>query len=309
MSSARQSGVPQEHARGDVLSASAPAKLNLSLEILGRRPDGYHELVSLVAFADVGDRLCLRPHHRREVSLAVTGRFAQAIAGDNLVLRAARRFLEANPDAGGGHFLLDKRLPVAAGLGGGSSDAAAAVRLLAKANAAAGPESEALGAIAPALSRLGADIPVCLHARAAWMTGTGERVSALGALPDVYAVLANPGVALATRDVFAALGAPPLPADRGSPADLPSAFATLDSLITCLNRRPNDLEPPARARAPVIAGVLEALAAVPGSLLARLSGSGATCFALFGTWEAAEAAASRLTEERPQWWIAPARLS
>lgn len=335
--------------QGRAISDFAPAKLNLTLEILGRRPDGYHELVSLVAFADVGDRLCLRTHEGREVSLEVTGPFAAAIDGDNLVLRAARCFLDAHPNAHGGHFLLHKRLPVAAGVGGGSSDAAAAVRLLARANAVEPLAVEALrgadglAVLMPALSRLGADIPVCLEARAAWMTGIGEHLtplkriqtsgprfseklrveseswsgrpdsvgsnSAPSALPELHAVLVNPGVPLATRDVFTALRAPALPDDTAAPVDMPPAFGTLDDLITYLDRHPNDLEPPASRLAPVIGEVLDALAAARGCCIARLSGSGPTCFGLFGTWDEAEAAASTLTHAHPRWWIAPARLA
>jgi len=342
--------------QGGVLCEFAPAKLNLTLEILGRRPDGYHELVSLVAFADVGDRLCLRPHEGREVSLEVTGPFAAEIDGDNLVLRAARCFLDAHPDAHGGHFRLDKCLPVAAGVGGGSSDAAAAVRLLARINAVEALAVEALavealqgadglGVLMPALSRLGADISVCLEARAAWMTGIGEHLtplkriptnrtrfseklrfeseswsgrpdsvgsnSAPSALPELHAVLVNPGVPLATRDVFNALRAPALPddTDAAAPVDMPPAFGTLDDLITYLDRHPNDLAPPASRLAPVIGEVLEALAAARGCRTARLSGSGPTCFGLFGTWDEAEAAASRIAQAHPRWWIAPARLA
>lgn len=299
-----------EDAQGAALTALAPAKLNLTLEIRGRRSDCYHELVSLVAFADVGDRLSLEPRDWREVSLQPTGPFAAALDGENLVLRAARAFLDAYPDARGGRFVLDKRLPVAAGLGGGSSDAAAAVRLLARASASAGfPERADLDGLAPALSRLGADIPVCLIARAAWMTGIGERVAPLAAMPDAHAVLVNPGIPLTTRDVFAALKAPPLPDNDTQPVELPSGFPDLESLIGFLRERRNDLEPPARARAPVIAELLAALAGMPGCLLARLSGSGPTCFGLFGTSQAANAAARELSQRKPNWWIAPATLA
>jgi len=297
-------------APADPLVDLAAAKVNLTLEICGRRSDGYHEIVSLVAFADVSDRLALAPHHARDVGLDVFGPFAIALDGENLVLRAARAFLDAFPETRGGRFALDKRLPVAAGVGGGSADAAAAVRLLARANALAGCAERAdLDALTPALSRLGADIPVCMWARASWMTGIGERVTPLSAIPDAHAVLVNPGVPLPTRDVFGALDAPAL-ADRQAPVPaLPGAFDDLDSLVSFLNERRNDLEPPARALAPVIGEVLNTLAAAPGCLIARLSGSGPTCFGLFATPDAAQAAASRLTDGHPQWWIAPARLS
>ncbi len=290
------------------LRDAAPAKLNLTLEILGRRADGYHELASLVAFADAGDVLLLHPHAGADVSIEASGPFADAIDGENLVLRAARCFLQANREAQGGHFCLEKRLPVASGVGGGSSDAAAGLRLLARANAPEQPAAEVLRPLIPALSRLGADIAVCLHARAAWMTGIGERVAPLPALPEAYAVLANPGVALATRAVFAALGTPPA-AGRAAPAPLPPAFAVLGDLVGYMRARSNDLEPPARAIAPVIAQALDALAAAPGCRIARLSGSGATCFGIFETRAQAEAAARAIARSHPDWWIAPARLS
>ncbi len=292
------------------LRSFAPAKLNLTLEITGRRRDGYHELVSLVAFADIGDCVCLRPRAGRDVSLEVMGPFAHAIDGDNLVLRAARCFLDAYPDAHGGHFRLDKRLPVAAGVGGGSSDAAAAVRLLAQANAVdALRGADGIAALTTALSRLGADIPVCLEARAAWMTGIGENVTPLGALPELHSVLVNPGVPLATRDVFSGLRAAALPDEIEPVTDMPPAFGTLEVLITYLDGHLNDLEPPARALAPVVGEVLDALAAAHGCRIARLSGSGPTCFGLFGTWDEADAAASTLAHTHPHWWIASARLA
>ena len=225
------------------LSDLAPAKVNLSLEILGRRADGYHELASLVAFADAGDTLHLSPATDRDITLATTGPFASAIDGDNLILRAARLFLDHAPQACGGHFVLDKRLPVASGIGGGSSDAAAAIRLMARANAWGAPDCRA--ALIPALSRLGADIPVCLDPRAAWMQGIGERIAPLETCPALPAVLVNPGIPLATRDVFAALNAPAL-VESGTRVDTPRRFASADELVGFLRGHPNDLERPAR---------------------------------------------------------------
>jgi len=301
-------GQGDQGARSDMIRDFAPAKVNLSLEISGRRPDGYHELISLVAFADVGDTLSFRPGGTRQVTLEADGPFATSIEGDNLILRAARVFLEHAPDARGGHFILDKQLPVAAGIGGGSSDAAAAVRLLARANGlAVGPSWRQR--LVPALSRLGADIPVCLEARAAWMRGIGEHLTPLDAMPVVPAVLVNPGVPLPTGDVFAALGAPPLGDAPPSPSGTPRAFADAARLTDFLAARPNDLERPARILAPAIGEVLEALQAAPGCVLARLSGSGPTCFGIFGHVEAASEAACALARAQPGWWIAPAQLS
>ncbi len=292
------------------LTTVAPAKLNLSLEVVGRRADGYHELVSLVAFASSGDRLTLRSSTQSDISLDVSGRFATAIDGDNLVLRAARLFLETLDGARGGHFHLEKRLPVAAGLGGGSADAAAAVRLLAYANASdERMAAQSIRALAPGLSRLGADIPVCLASRSAWMTGIGERVAPLEALPEVYAVLVNPGVPLATRDVFARLRAPAAHPDGPSVPDMPAAFADLDDLVAFVAGHPNDLEPPARVLAPATATVLAALGHADGCRVARLSGSGPTCYGLFGTHAEAEDAASMLARSWPEWWVMPAPLA
>lgn len=294
----------------EALQEFAPAKVNLTLEIPGRRADGYHEIISLVAFADVGDRLTFQPLASREIKLETQGPTATAIEGDNLVLRAGRVFLENEPDARGGRFILDKRLPVAAGIGGGSADAAAAVRLLARANASRPSWRTRLW---PALAGLGADIPVCMEPRAAWVRGIGEQVLRVAALPEVPAVLVNPGVALPTGAVFAALGAPPLDARylgatplRG---EMPGAFASITALLDFLHHHPNDLEPPARRLAPVIEEVSRAIAQVPGCLLARLSGSGPTCYGLFGTRAEADRAAEALSHSYPDWWIVATRLA
>ncbi len=286
------------------LAEFAPAKVNLTLEIPGRRADGYHEIVSLVAFADAGDRLTLHPGESRDATLDVQGPFAAALDGDNLILRAARAFLDSEPDARGGHFLLDKRLPVAGGIGGGSADAAAAVRLLACAN---GSDPGWRARLWPALTRLGADIPVCVEARASWVRGIGETVAPLDSLPGLPAVLVNPGIPLPTRDVFAALAAPVL----GDAAEIetPEIFAGAMPLIAYLHEHPNDLEPPARRLAPVIGDVLAAIAETPGCQLARLSGSGPTCYGLFGTREEATQAADALARSHHGWWITPTRLA
>jgi 4-diphosphocytidyl-2-C-methyl-D-erythritol kinase len=289
---------------GAALREFAPAKINLTLEIPGRRADGYHEIISLIAFADVGDTLTLHPAENRDITLDVTGPFAEAIDGDNLILRAARAFLDSEPDSRGGHFVLDKRLPVAGGIGGGSADAAAAVRLLARANAV---DPEWRARIWPALTRLGADIPVCVEARAAWVGGIGEKVAPIETLPELPAVLVNPGVRLPTGKVFAALGAPPV--GDAAPIETPDRFSGLGPVLSYLRDHPNDLEPPARQLAPIVGDVLETIAATPACLLARLSGSGPTCYCLFGSREEAARSAKALSRSHPDWWIIPTRLT
>jgi 4-diphosphocytidyl-2-C-methyl-D-erythritol kinase len=282
----------------------APAKLNLSLEILGRRADGYHELQSLVAFADFGDVVSLDTSAHTGPALSVEGPYAQAIDTDNLVLRAAEAFLGVHDGARAGQFHLIKNIPVAAGLGGGSSDAAAALRLLMRAH----PDADA-DQVQGRAARLGADVPVCLLGQAAWMTGIGEQVQALAPLPPLYAVLVNPGTRLSTRDVFAALGAGPLDGAY-IPAVVPGPFAAISDLIDYLHAHPNDLEAPARRLSGgVIDTLLHDLRALDGCLLARLSGSGPTCYGLFATPAEAAHSATSLGAARPAWWVRAVRLS
>lgn len=268
------------------LVALAPAKVNLALHVTGRRADGYHLLDSLVVFPAVGDRL--EAAAARDLSLAVDGPFAAALAGRNLVLDAAAL---VGPGRGAA-IRLTKRLPVASGIGGGSSDAAAAVRLLARLWGLAVPPAEAL-------LRLGADVPVCLLGRACRMRGIGEGLAPL-ALPGVAMVLVNPGVPVETRAVFAALGS-----RDNAPMAEPPVLADSAALIGWLRRQRNDLQAAAVRVAPVIGTVLAALAAQPGCGLARMSGSGATCFGLFATAREAEAAAAALGRE-PGWWAVAA---
>ena len=286
------------------LTELAAAKINLTLEILGRRPDGYHELVSLVAFAGFGDRLSLQPGPR--FGLQVDGPFADVLGADNLIERAVRRAQEQAPALTSGRFQLEKTLPVAAGLGGGSADAAAALRLVARANPehAGGLDLRAIAA------GIGADVTVCLEQRAAWMRGIGEQVACVPPLPETHVVLVNPGVALATADVYAALGAPPL--DGGSVAsalETPGPFPDLDALLAYLDARGNDLEAPALRLAPEIAEARDRLLAAAGCRFARLSGSGATWFGIFGTHAEAERAAARIRADRPGWWVVASSLN
>lgn len=279
------------------VSLTAPAKLNLYLHVTGRRADGYHLLESLVAFADVGD--VISAVAAPSISLAVTGPFAAAIGGpaeDNLVLRAARGLASLAGTRQGARLTLEKRLPVASGLGGGSADAAAAIAVL-----------ERLWGIAPdqaarerlALS-LGADVPVCLGGQAAHMSGIGEAVAPLAApLPPLGVVLANPGAALATPAVFRSLAGRFGPADRLEPVPGDKA-----GLVAALAARRNDLQAPALTLCPAIARVLDAIEATPGILLARMSGSGATCFGLYVDRQAAQDGAAALRAARPDWWVA-----
>lgn len=280
------------------LTEIARAKVNLTLGVRGRRPDGFHDLASLVAFADVGDVLSLDANGREGVT--VLGPFAPTLSGENLVALALARARERAPELTTGHVTLDKRLPIAAGIGGGSADAGAVLRLLRRLN----PASEAnWRAIA---GRLGADVPVCFENRAAFMTGTGDSLVHCNELPPLHTVLVNPLVPVPddkTAQVFRRLSAPMLPAGRPD-AKPPGPFATAAQLIGYMARHGNDLEPPARALVPAIADVLAALDQSAGCRMSRLSGGGPTCFGLYDTAHGAEAAALSISRAHPSWWVA-----
>jgi 4-diphosphocytidyl-2-C-methyl-D-erythritol kinase len=280
------------------LTELAPAKVNLTLRVLGRRPDGYHELDSLVAFARVGDRLDFAPGGT--LALDVGGPFAAAAGSlaDNLVLKAARALAGLVDGLGLGRFALVKELPVAAGLGGGSADAAAALRLLARANALALDDPR----LSAAARATGADVPVCLDPRARVMGGIGEILSAPFALPPLPAVLVNPGVPLATKDVFAAFATGVRPRATAFAATQ-ARFASIDATLQALAAGTNDLEPAAIRLCPLVADVLAALAATPGCRLARMSGSGASCFGLYQDERASAAAAGALADTHRDWWV------
>jgi 4-diphosphocytidyl-2-C-methyl-D-erythritol kinase len=284
----------------------ASAKINLTLRIIGRRPDGYHELESLVVFAGVGDTLTFAPG--RKLALSVTGPTAEASGaiGDNLVLKAARALAERVEGLKLGRFALTKRLPVAAGVGGGSSDAAAALRMLARANRIVLGDPRLL----EAARVTGADVPVCLVPRPRVMRGIGEILSDPLALPKLSAVLVNPRVAVPTKDVFAALRGQL--AARQAPAASPDFEARprlkTGAFIDAIAEGRNDLEAPAVAVAPVIANVLADLRSLRGCRLARMSGSGATCFGLFATAPAAATAARALRAKHPDWWVRATKL-
>lgn len=285
------------------------AKVNLSLRVVGRRADGYHDLESVVAFADCADRLTLEPGG--ELRLATTGPLAAACGetSDNLVFKAAKLLADAVPNLKLGAFALDKVLPVAAGIGGGSADAAAALRLLARLNNLS-LDDPRLQEVALAT---GADVPVCLFSRACDMTGVGEQLLPL-ALPSMPCVMVNPRVPVATKDVFRELGlrngellvgatdvleAPAWPEQGGSIADWVDVLETVA----------NDLEAPALRIEPVIGDVLEALRSSAGVKLARMSGSGATCFAIYGAAAEAHAAAENICRDHPGWWVHAGTLS
>jgi len=266
------------------IEAFAPAKINLTLHVTGQRDDSYHLLDSLVVFADVGDRLILSPGP--SLSMDVVGPFAKDVPTDarNLAWRAAAL-------AGWtGHIHLEKNLPHGAGIGGGSADAAAVLR--------------AVGADVDALA-LGADVPVCRVGRAARMGGIGEVVAPLADDPTFFAVLVNPGLHVATPDVFGQLRMK----DNAPMTPFPSRGASMRAWLEWLRAQRNDLQEAAIATAPGIARVLQGLEATPGVLLARMSGSGATCFALYPTRSAAHLAASAISAERPDWWCVPATFS
>lgn len=275
----------------------APAKVNLTLAVLGRRADGYHLLDSLVVFAGEGDRLTFTPGGVLTLDVrGVTGKQAGPVES-NLVFKAAKSLAAEIPNLKVGRFTLDKRLPVAAGLGGGSSDAAAALRLLARVNRLKLNDKRLLKVAAG----VGADVPVCVDPRPRRMRGVGEKLSAPLAIPKLAAVLVNPGVAVPTKDVFALLGLKPGIAKRtGRARPLPRGR---QSLIERLTRERNDLESAAIKLQPVIARVLEALRQEDGCDLARMSGSGATCFGLFTSSRAAAAAARHLAAAQPRWWV------
>ncbi|NJM81746.1 MAG: 4-(cytidine 5'-diphospho)-2-C-methyl-D-erythritol kinase [Tabrizicola sp.] len=274
----------------EVIAEFAPAKINLTLHVTGRRADGYHMLDSLVVFADVGDRVVLR--RASGLSLRIGGPQAGELSAgpDNLVTRAARIM------GGDVEIDLEKNLPVASGIGGGSADAAATLRAMARMNATPLPDKAAVLA-------LGADVPVCLQGRPARMRAVGDILDAVPPLPAAWLLLANPGHSLSTRAVFGAL-------DDVSHQPMPAIppFAGFAELARFLQLQRNDLEAPATRIAPAIGQAVRAIAAQEGCALARMSGSGATCFGLFGDEDTAARAASRIRAAEPGWWVAAAAI-
>jgi 4-diphosphocytidyl-2-C-methyl-D-erythritol kinase len=285
------------------LAENAPAKVNLTLRVLGRRNDGYHEIESLVAFADFGDRLDFAPGGTLSLTVGGPSAAQAGAVADNLVLKAARALAERVPGLKVGAFRLEKNVPVAAGLGGGSSDAAAALRLLARANDLSFDDTR----LYAAARATGADVPVCLDPRPRLMRGIGEILSDPFALPPLPALLVNPGVALATKLVFAGW----TPAREAmAPLDMAdlTKIKSAEQLVSCLDARANDLEAAAIKLAPAVGDVLVALRALAGCRPARMSGSGSTCFGLFSSAGETSAAAKILRGKYPGWWVCETKL-
>jgi 4-diphosphocytidyl-2-C-methyl-D-erythritol kinase len=283
-------------------SVFAAAKINLALHVTGRRADGYHLLDSAVMFAaDAGDVLTIAPAD--ETALTIIGPFGEGLETDsgNLVLKAVAALeAECPGKVRPCHITLDKNLPLASGIGGGSADAAAALKAVIGFNELdITPERLAVIAL-----KLGADVPVCLRSTACRMRGIGEDIEAWADAPPLHAVLVNPRVGVSTAAIFKALALLPGQAAGTDMGAMPAASACLDWLDSCRN----DLQPAACALQPVIADVLQALAASGGCRLARMSGSGATCFGLYENAASAATAATAIRAAQPGWWVAPTRL-
>ena len=283
------------------LKENARAKVNLSLRVLGRRDDGYHQIESLVAFASVGDRLSLEPGPR--FSLDIEGRFADKLEGRNLIERAVEYFGFDHPGLQTGAFRLEKRLPVAAGLGGGSADAAAALRLLAQANEL---DRKADG-MAELAAKIGADVSVCLANQPAMMWGVGEALEIVPPLPTMQAVLVTPAVELATKDVFAALDAAPFEERSPRPPELPPHFETVEDVAAYAGSIGNDLLAVASTLSPDVEAVQRALRYTVGCHLVQLSGSGPTSFGLYCDQHHAAMAAANIGLN-PDWWVVEATI-
>jgi len=283
-----------------MISLPAPAKLNLYLHVTGKREDGYHLLDSLVAFAAVHDTVSVE--ETSDLGLTSTGPFGGQLGNDqdNLVMQAANRLREMTGVSRGARITLIKRLPVASGIGGGSADAAAAIKALVRLWDIHPGQHDLSGL---ALS-LGADVPICLFGQAAFMGGIGEDIDPAGDLPDVPVVLVNPGVDVPTPSVFKARAAAFSPARRFT--ETPE---TIRQLIHLLNDgRDNDLMVPALSLEPAIGEVISSLSASGDCRFARMSGSGATCFGFFSDMEKAGTAADSIAKENPDWWVTATRL-
>ena len=274
----------------------ARAKINLTLAVRGRRADGYHDLESLVTFADIHDVVTLESG--AEGNVTVSGPFANYIGGENLLIRALALMRDAEPRLGLSSVGLEKNLPVAAGLGGGSADAAALLRAVRQAN----PRHAADVPWRDIAAKLGADVPVCLEGRPALMWGIGENIAPVPRLPQVHAVIVNPRVPLSTADVFRELGAAPAAAPIQEPPILPELHH-LGDLLDYMRTRGNDLERPAARLLPSIGEMKAALEAQPGCLLAAMSGSGPTCFGIFADQAQARQAADHIAAAHSGWWV------
>ena len=281
------------------ISVAAPAKLNLYLHVTGRRDDGFHLLDSLVCFSAVHDTVIVEPADDLHLTLCGPQSNALTAEPDNLVLRAARLLADRKGSTAGAHITLIKRLPVAAGIGGGSADAAAALHALVDLWQMT-LEPEGLAELA---GQLGADVPVCLHGQAAYISGIGEVIDPAPALPRAALLLVNPGVPLSTPDVFGARGGPFSPDDRFAEAPADTA-----ALAHQLAKRRNDLTAAAESLQPPVRDCLSAISNRPGVSLARMSGSGATCFGLFADPADCQAAAAHLAAAQPGWWVQATEL-
>jgi 4-diphosphocytidyl-2-C-methyl-D-erythritol kinase len=285
-------------------SELAFAKINLALHVIGRRTDGYHQIESLVVFADFADVVSATPSDDGRMHLSVRGPFAAKLTEgtpppDNLAIRAAGELMRmAGKRAQPARLTLTKRIPIAAGLGGGSADAAATIRLLNR--------EWSLGLTEPELQqvsvRLGADVAMCLASRPLIARGIGEQITPVTGMPALPIVLAHPGVAVATRDVFSAL-----PHGERSPMPaMPAKFGSLLEVIFWLRQARNDLSEPAASVNKAAGSAAKALTRDPDCLFARMSGSGASAFGIFVTLDAAERAAARIREARPGWFVTAA---
>lgn len=283
-------------------STRARAKINLTLHITGRRPDGYHNLESLVAFADLGDDVTLVAGEHLSLSVSGPESAGLVTTSDNHILKAADILRAARPKLQVGHFHLLKRLPIASGMGGGSADAAAALRLLARLNKIA-PDDPALYSAARAT---GADVPVCLASNARVMRGIGDQLDAPLALPRLFSVLVNPRIATATPDVFKEIGLPLGAIHPAPPHDKPE-FDTQAECIAFIKRHRNDMQSAAMRLVPDIADGF-ALLELTRPLTMRMSGSGATIFALYRDCRAAAHAAKYIKAAKPEWWVRPTQL-
>ncbi len=287
------------------LRLAAPAKLNLYLHVVGRRPDGYHLLDSLAAFAAAGDELTFSP--APDLSLALDGPFGHSLGADdeNLVLKAARALAARVGRPPSAAIRLTKRLPVASGIGGGSADAAATLRGLNRLWNLGLPET----ALSQIGLGLGADVPVCLAGVPSFFGGIGDEIASAGPLPRAHVVLVNPGAPLATAAVFQARAQAAAGAPYSQPARWTDAVPDVLALAGLLAKRGNDLTAAAIGLLPAIVDVLAALEHQPPCLLARLSGSGATCFGLFAERGEAREAAAAIAAAHPGWWVVATMLT
>ncbi len=283
------------------ISRIAWAKINLDLLITGRRDDGYHLLDSLVVFADYGDEISVRPS--RKLNLSITGPFADMLVreGDNIVLRAARLLQDKFDIKQGANIELVKNLPVSSGIGGGSADAAAAIHALMELWNLTDKEAE-LGELPLSL---GADVPVCMASETMHMSGVGERLRPVSLKFPLYLLLVNPGVSLSTAEIFRSRAA--RKAEYSCSRNLPDEIVTIDQLLDILGRGGNDLEYDACAAAPKIKKALALIRSGKSCIYAGMSGSGATGYGIFSSLEAAQAQATTITHDFPDWWVRSVR--